>query len=296
MSTLKWSQSDLGNQDVQDFGTGPDKTLIAATSGHGVYLSEDDGRTWTSVGLNGRNVTSVNIDTSGVLYAGAFPSGLYTRDLNSHSRWEAVQEARGQAPSINIDGEGTRYVTFLNGGHVLVAEQGSSSWRKSSIRSSGVTCAYATGKGTIVIGTTDGTICRSNDVAKSWEVIGHLSGKLLTSVLVHSTGAIIVGTANSGTLCLLSEEDQWRKAQSGLEQISVYDIVGDTRKLVYIGTFQKGVYVSGSLGADWQPLGLDGLSVNAVHVTSRGNLLAGARGAGLVGAQGAGAFRGVFRD
>jgi hypothetical protein len=288
MSTFSWHQANLTNQDVQDFGVGPNETLVAATSRGGVHLSKDDGSTWTPVGLNGRNVISVNVDASGMLYAGVFSDGLYTYDLNSQSRWEAVREATGQVSSIDVDEDGTRYISFLDRGYVLVAERPSSNWRKSTIKSSGVTCACTTGKGTVVVGTTDGTIYRSDDAAKNWNVIRHVAGEMLTGVLVHLTGAILVGTGNSGTLCLLDDEDRWRKSQSGLERIGVYDIAGDARKLVYVGTFQKGVHVSGSLGADWQPFGLDGLSVDTVHVTPRGNLLAGAQGAGV--------FRGVYRD
>ena len=77
-------QISRGVRDLFHFGS---RTL--AGTGDGLFVSDDDGRSWTASGLEGLEVWQIRSGGDTVLYAGTQPAGLY-RSFDAGDSWEEV--------------------------------------------------------------------------------------------------------------------------------------------------------------------------------------------------------------
>jgi photosystem II stability/assembly factor-like uncharacterized protein len=89
-SCRSWHRTTLYPEHVHDFAQSADGTVFAATYGS-VYRSTDDGLHWESCtnGLARSPIRSLFHDSTGVLYAGSFFSGLY-RSFDDGESWVSV--------------------------------------------------------------------------------------------------------------------------------------------------------------------------------------------------------------
>jgi photosystem II stability/assembly factor-like uncharacterized protein len=107
--------SGLPSQSVLSIAVSPRGVVYAGTAGAGVYRSTDNGTTWTQTSsLAGRSVTSLAMNSFGVLFAGT-DGGVY-RSLDGASTWARVNtDHNGMVNMVYDDGRG-RVLALTDGG------------------------------------------------------------------------------------------------------------------------------------------------------------------------------------
>ena len=96
----------------------------------GVYLSTNNGTTWTQTSLNNRDVYSLAVSGS-TLFAGTYLNGVYI-STNNGSNWTQSSLNNQSIQSLFIDGTNIFAGTYFSAGIYLSTNNGSS-WTPSSI-------------------------------------------------------------------------------------------------------------------------------------------------------------------
>jgi photosystem II stability/assembly factor-like uncharacterized protein len=235
--------------------------LIAGTMWAGIYISTDNGMTWTPSTLKGQ-IGAVAASDS-VIYAGVYADGIY-RSTDEGTSWTAC----GNGLPLATDVRAFAFVPNGSGGSSVVALSEPSE---------------------IFLSTNNGD---------NWNAIKNnlwagLYWSMTAAQLNSDTSAIFVGT-ESGVFRSTNAGLSWDVVNQGLTA-SVVTALGVSKTSVFAGTTGNGIFRSSDGGSTWIPInnGLDsafiesmqtygGLIVNSV--ASFGNTLL------------AGTLAGIFRS
>ena len=159
--------------------------LYAGTGGGGVWVSADDGATWTNTGIAEGIGLSLSTDTAGNLYAGTNFEGAFVKpveDSNSHPAhwrpiaWDNIRHCNCQnGHAIAIDPNDDKHLFFTtNDGGLLVSKDGGGSWSDLAAKGLGARAPRSVGfdpsnpKRIYVGGYTGNGFWRTADGGKSW--------------------------------------------------------------------------------------------------------------------------------
>ncbi len=119
---------------------------IFAGTGDGVFVSEDEGRSWTLTGLMGLEVWQIEAVDSNLLYAVTQPAGLY-RSADGGTTWQEVESfakvaaaadwcvpidppSPGRARALVIDRNDPNYIWVgVEVGGIMRSDDGGNSWQ-----------------------------------------------------------------------------------------------------------------------------------------------------------------------
>ncbi len=253
---LDWGIGGIAPADHEQFQVG---RMIVAT-GDGVFLSDDQGSTWTRAGLAGVPLTSVAIRWTDPqqMWAGKEIGGV-VRSTNGGVTWltGTGQPSNGLYPKIALaalasnlrvlvgfqqNGNGAVYYSDDGGASYLPGTglQATSYQNDLSVRLP--SARQGDGRaGAIAYCATDRGIYRSYDSGVSWEHAGSFY-TLCWSVMGTRTADVYAGSQGAGVYLSEDEGDTWVPYNEGIQGTTVWSLVyGQTHEYVFAGLRGHGV-------------------------------------------------------
>ena len=226
-----------------------------------------------------------------MIYAGLAGGGLY-RSQDGGRHWAATGWTRKGTPAVLVDPSDAEHV-FIQVAYERVYESrdGGATWapRWEGLGLSTQIISLAMDPerpSTLYAGGTEG-LFRSRDAAAHWQSVGpELAGQTIFTIVVDpQDGRNLYAGATNGTYRSRDGGNHWAQWGLGLEDVTVTALAFSSQDhdVVYAGTKYRGVYMSDDGGQQWEPAGLDALSVNALLITPDVRWLYAATEAGFYG-------------
>lgn len=230
--------------------------LFAATSG-GVFLSANQGQSWTAHN-NGLTTPHVNaLGLNGTTLLAATNGGGVFRSTDNGQNWTTCGNLpNGVVRALLVTGQALFAGT---GGGVFRSADGCRNWTavNSGLTNLGVNALAAVGS-TLYAGTEGGGVFSSNDNGQSWQAVnGGLSNARVRALAVATT-TLLAGTDGGGVFCSGNPAQGWTSCNNGLTNPTINALVVNNTE-VFACTSGDGVFRSADQGASWMPLKPDGL-------------------------------------
>lgn len=287
--------------------------LFAGTSNAGVFLSTDDGATWSSVnaGLSNSDITALAESGDTDLFAGTWGGGVYY-STNNGTSWTAANTGltNGTVSALAIASNGaggTNLFAGTSGGGIFLSTNNGVSWTPvdsgltdtsvAKVRALVVTTGAAGTDSIDVFAGTDNGVFLSTDNGTSWTLIrdGLTTHNVLS--LIGSGTIVYAGTEGGGVFFSYNDGTTWTwtEADSGLTNMNVSSLsaineivvsdLGAILNVVYLyaGT-PTGIFLSTDEGVSWTQVdsGLINTNVLALASSASGrHLFAGTFGSGV---------------
>ena len=273
--------------------------LFAAT-GAGAFVSPDRARSWTSLGVgpSGTGVRVMAIDpwSSAVIYAGTDGKGLY-KSPDGGRTWNEINTSRDLLLSgadvydIGIDlSKPDRVFAAVSPYGIIRSTDAGAHWQGLTPEFS-VTGSRATrllirrnGQGTLLYGTTSGTIMKTTNGGSSWSpsrTSKDFDGILSLSDFPGTPDSVIAGTER-GIILSSDFGTAWRPEGRDLPEIPTRVAIAGEGSHVTLFAFGSGtgLRASGDNGASWRTLELKlgGATVGVLAIDPAGDHLFAAAG------------------
>jgi photosystem II stability/assembly factor-like uncharacterized protein len=298
------------------FATSPGGTILAGTSGGGIFRSTDCGRTWHQTPATSGIVYSMVIDSRETIYAPV--SGL-SRSTDDGETWTQIITGLGNTDVVAcaLSPSNDLYVAGTTGGGIFHSSDKGTHWAYLALSGSiirslavdehghifagvvGQGMERSTDKGTtwlptslpdlypytilalrggVVLAGTDAGILRSSDDGATWQPT-NLIGRNAYSFAVNSQGYVVAAVGNNGVYRSTDSGVTW--ASVGLPFSDTWAIGVGPHDCILAGIEGDGIYRSDATGSIWTQTGLPSTVVWSVATDTYGDLFAGTFSGGV---------------
>jgi hypothetical protein len=283
-TNAQWLQlgHQLKSQHIYAMTVAPNGTngtnVFAASSGGGVFLSTNNGTSWSLAGL--KNVDVVSLAVSGPhVFAGTNGSGIFISD-DMGATWRQPDDSKmishvfGFAVAPASAGNAVVYAGAYGGGVYRSTDYGSSWVCTSNEKSPAEIWCLALRDAILYAGTLEGTYFSSNDGADWKEAKGASDIHALAVCPARDGGADLFAGSIIGTGVWKSGKDRWERISSGLKNLYVWSLGISTdssgKSILFAGT-EGGIYYSLSNGKKWTPATgrLANLNIRSIAVSDK---------------------------
>ncbi|MBL7997538.1 MAG: T9SS type A sorting domain-containing protein [Candidatus Kapabacteria bacterium] len=251
--------------------------LFAGTYGFGVFLSTNNGTSWTASGLTNQFVYALTVSGTN-LFAGT-RDGVFL-STNNGTSWTAVNSGltNGDVWSLTVSGTNLFAGTWRGG--VFLSTNNGTSWTASGLTTEAVTALTVSGTN-LFAGTYGGGVFLSTNNGTSWTTVNSGFSDLYVWSLTVSGTNLFAGTDFGGVFLSTNNGTSWTAVNSGLTNHRVYALTVSGTNL-FAGTDGAGVFLSTNNGTSWTAVnnGLTNQDVPALTVSGT-NLFAGTDGGGV---------------
>ena len=268
ISNAQWVQASNGmdNRDVSKMASGG-ITIYAGTSNGGVYLSTNNGVSWTQTTLNNRYVTSLVVNGNNI-FAGTFGNGVYL-STNNGASWVQTSLSYGVVSSLAISVNNIFAGASLTG--VYLSTDNGTSWTQTSLNNRN-TYSLAVNGNTIFAGTYNASpfgIYLTTDNGTTWSQTS-LNNQNVYSLTVNGNN-IFAGTQAPGNGVYLSTDNGTSWTQTSLNNGNVYSLTS-TGNNIFATTGANGVYMTTDNGGNWAQIN-EGLNATAGAISILNNYI-----------------------
>ena len=219
-----------------------DSFVFAATNSNGVFRSTDIGANWGRYVLIAGIEPSIQFGRYGFRNSRRHQCWLY-RSTNKGTNWQAANAGMGNHSVWSL-----AITPGSGGGFNLFA------------------C-------TTLSGTYKGGVFLSTNGGSSWRAVNNgLVDSSVYALAVGSPSSIYAGTFGHGVSLSTDNGASWQSMNNGLSNLKVITLAvppgGPADSNVFAGTFGGGLFLSTNSGTSWSAIGLPGLKVNALAVSS----------------------------
>jgi hypothetical protein len=243
-------------------------TAFAVTTGSGVFISTDNGTSWTDA-LRVYAVYSLAVSGSSI-FAGTW-RGVF-RSTDNGTSWTAVDSGLPANISVySLAVSGSNIFAGTDSGHVFLSTNNGTRWTKADSgipANSGVSSLAASGSN-IFARTVSGVYHSSNNGA-TWTAVGSNSGLPASIGRLAASGNNIFAGGN-GVYRSSDFGATWTAVNSGLTYKSAYSLAVSGSN-IFAGTDSGHVFLSTDSGTSWADcnsglsLGLPGWDVDGLAV------------------------------
>jgi hypothetical protein len=222
-----WTQNGLVNEDVACFVV-LGTNIYAGTDNHGVFLSTNNGVTWTQTSLNTQKVNSlVTLGTN--IFAGALNNGGVYLSTNNGITW--TQTALNNQSVHPLATLGTNIYAGTGSGVYLSTNNGTN-WTQTALNN-GAVISLAT-IGTNIFAGTYGVYLSTNN-GTSWTQTA-LNNKSVYSFAVSGTN-IFAGTDSNGVYLSTNNGTSWTQQNQGFNVIPTVTALLIANNYIFAGTW-----------------------------------------------------------
>jgi photosystem II stability/assembly factor-like uncharacterized protein len=243
--------------------------MFAGTYGGGVFLSLNNGSTWTPVNTGLTDSLIVNLCVSGnTLLAGTQNGGVF-RTTNMGASWSAINNGFNNLHIYSLASAGNNlYAATFDG--VFYSVNNGQTWNNTGCVFGHVTVsALMCHNNSIYAGTSGGGVYLSNNNGQNCTLTNNCLNNAWAYDLTFDGTNTYVSTLGSGVFKSTDNGDTWTSVNTGLEFLWVR-VVKASGGMVYAGTGGGGIYRSSDGGLNWNPcnngLGTSGISVSTLVV------------------------------
>jgi hypothetical protein len=276
-----------GNQ-VRAFAT-TGNNIFAGTYIKGVFLSTNNGTTWTPVDSGFTDSYDSIIQCLAIsgskIYAGTSGGYVWVADNSGINTTWTLPENNGLT-SANVISLGVNGPTLFAGvrgyvAGVLESVDGAKNWSNNGSLGYNVSCYAVNGYNTFA-GTFGYGVYMSPDNGASWNAVNNGLENLNVLSLARSSVYILAGTSGGGIYISSNNGTLWTASDSGLPANAVVQSLAVSGTNLLAGTMGNGVYLSMDYGTSWIPAnaGLTNTNVWSLGV-SGGNIVAGTENGGI---------------
>jgi len=286
---------------------------IYAGTDVGVFLSTDNGDSWTKTSLAATNVTAVIVNGGDDVFAGTISSGVY-RSTDDGASWTQVLVTSASVKSFAESAGGSIFAAAAAGGVYRSTDNGDS-W---TLQVDGLRNIYgfavATYTGGLVYVGTYGGVYRSANSGDTWaaasgglmnnEIVSleintsdylfagtngdglyrsaddganwihtELTNASVPALTINSSGHLFAGTG-CGVLRSTDNGDTWTGVDEDLPGPGYNALEVTSTDILFVGT-ATGVYRSSDNGDNWALVGLSGGYISALAVNASNHIFAG---------------------
>ncbi|MEJ5306550.1 MAG: T9SS type A sorting domain-containing protein [Ignavibacteria bacterium] len=257
-----------------------DGVNLFAGGGGGVFLSTNNGNSWSSIkqGLTNTDVRSlVFLGTD--LFAGTYGGGVF-RSSNNGTNWSAVNSGLTDLEINCLTVSGTNLFAGTDGGGIFLSTNLGQTWTQVNSGLTGISAKYVTSiivHGNNIYAGTDGSgVYISINNGQSW-ISSSLGGRNVYCFSVSGTN-LLAGTYG-GVYLSTDYGTNWSNASTGLTGSTGIDVraLVTSGSSVFAGIYNGGVFYLNSIGSNWieANTGLTSKSIRSLTVF-QGYLFAGA--------------------
>lgn len=297
ISFAQWVQTSLDSIDVNCFAESGENLFVGAgfeyyRPSRGVFLSTNNGVSWTSAGLTESLVFSIAVNGNNLFAATYGGVGGVFLSTNNGTSWTQVltKSIRPLAMSgtnlfAGIDYSGAIPLDSTKYGALLSTDNGTSwSWANAGLYWKHIWALAVSGMN-LFAGTEGGGVFLSTDNGTNWTAVnsGLPMPSFVQAFAVSGTN-LFAGMLNWDPIdCVFLSTDNgmsWTTASSGLTNTSVNDFaVFGTN--IFAGT-NAGVFLSTNSGTNWSPVNTSLTDTTVLDLIVKGtNLFAGTEGGGV---------------
>ncbi|HEV8539396.1 MAG TPA: T9SS type A sorting domain-containing protein [Bacteroidota bacterium] len=234
-----------------------DTVLVAVTEDPSVFLSSDNGATWTqtatfdwpfnALGVHGTNLFLSNSD-----------SGVW-RSSDDGSTWSLLDSGATLGPVVrSFAANGDTLFAGTTSGVYLSTDDGLTWAPVGTISLHSTVSTILVSNAAVIAGTTSEGIYRSTDGGLNWISIntGFLNTRVRCFAVKNQT---LFAGSSLGVIRSTDDGNSWTVANGGIPKKNVRCfLLYDT--ILYAGTDGDGVFLTTDNGASWQPTGSVGLT------------------------------------
>lgn len=247
----------FSNEDVRSLIT-IGNNIYAGTIEKGVFISLDNGNSWTRTSLN--NITVWTFAAIGItLYAGTDGNGVF-QSTNNGNNWTQTSLNNKPVLSLITIGENIFAGTVNNG--VYLSTNSGTNWTQTSLGNKQI-LAITTHGNNLYAGIAHEGIYMSTNMGTNW-VKTSFPGDAWSFTKIDND--LFAGGFYGGVYLSTNGGTNW--SQITLEGTTVYSMTSNGNN-VFAGTYQKGIYLSQNKGVNWNEInqGLPtGITVKAIQV------------------------------
>jgi photosystem II stability/assembly factor-like uncharacterized protein len=283
-----WIAADSGLPDSSVLSLAASSTgvLYAGTNGHGVYVSTNQGASWTSTAFMTGAISCLGVDNAGVILAGAGGTGII-RSSDQGGSW--AEENAGltslypQAFAFGPDE--TAYVVTGWGGGVFRSTDRGKSW---VLANYGVATTYlhalvfsSTGK--LFAGTDHVGLFRTSNRGDSWELVGLPTYPRINRIATSGSSNVFAATYLYGLYRSTDSGQNWISCETPVRFDEAYALATNRYGHIFVGTDQAGALRSTDNGATWARInnGLTNSSIRSFVFDMMGNAFAASSESGV---------------
>ncbi|NOS86000.1 MAG: T9SS type A sorting domain-containing protein [Ignavibacteria bacterium] len=233
--------------------------IYAGTSNHGIYLSSDDGSSWSPAGVNYFNITYAMTEFGGYLYA-ACELGVW-RTSNNGAYWSYTSLNNTTMYSL-VSNQSRVFTGSHNSG--LFYSAGGTGWFISQLNTQSVKALAINGNFLLAgCGNSEGVFISTNN-GTNW-FSSSLNYKSVYSLALNGN----IAFAGTGSGVYISTDSGYTWTQTSLNNELVYSLAvsGNT---VIAGTELHGIYVSEDNGVSWiqKNEGLGNITIHSLRIAN----------------------------
>ncbi len=255
-------------------------SYVFAGTNSGVYLSTDNGTSWTQEGLTSNNIRSLAINSTGYIFAGT-DAGVYL-STNNGSSWTPVNSSMTTTSVYSLAINSSGYIFAGTNTGVFFSTNSGTSWTQenSGLGGNGVNALVVNSSGYIFASNTAGIYLSTNNGSTWTQVNNGLTYTSVQSLVINSAGYIFAGTAAGGVFLSTNNGSSWSAANTGITGSDVLSLAVNSSGYIFAGT-NSGAYISVNNGTTWTPSGLPYYEILSLAINSSGYAFAGTYGYGV---------------
>jgi len=218
--------------------------IFAGTDNSGVYLSSNNGLSWTQTSLNNQSIQSFAVNGNNI-FAGTLNNGVYL-STNNGTTWNQTTLNNQTVRSLTVNGNNIFAGATNPATGVYLSTNNGATWAQTSLNSLNVYSLAVNGNN-IFAGTAGSGVFLSVDNGTTWTQTS--IGSLNVFSLAVNGNNIFAGTVYNGVYLSTNNGTIW--TQTSLNNRDVYSLAinGDN---IFAGTYSGfGVYVSNNNGNSW---------------------------------------------